>query len=170
MKTLNIFIENIYPDFDINEIGVLENLKKITSYFLDEQEILSNSCLADYSYGTLCFDVVLCDNQKIHEINRDYRQKDRPTDVISFAIFADSPEEERFILDDEINLGEIIISLDKVKEQAAENNQSFDEELYFLLSHGVLHLFGFDHLTDEDYNFMVRAQNEVRAIFDTRLG
>ncbi len=164
MKTLNIFIENIYPDFKINEVEVLDNLKKITSYFLGKQEIMNNSCFIGYKFETLCFDVVLCDNHKIHEINKDYRHKDRPTDVISFAIFADSPEEERFIFDEEINLGEIIVSLDKVKEQSEEHNQSFEEELYFLLSHGVLHLFGFDHLTDEDYNFMVKAQNEVKAV------
>ncbi len=166
MKTLNIFIENIYPDFEIDEVKVLGNLKKITEFFLENDAILNSSCLKGYKYDTLCFDVVLCDNEKIQEINRDYRQKDRPTDVISFAIFADSPQEERFILDEEINLGEIIISLDKVKEQAIDNSHTFDDELYFLLAHGILHCLGFDHLTDEDYNFMVGAQNQSKAVLN----
>ena len=166
MKELNIFIENIYPQFEIDEVEVLENLKKITSFFLEDDLLMGKSCLSGYDFDTLCFDVVLCDNSKIHEINREYRDKDRPTDVISFAIFADSPKEERFVFDDEINLGEIIISLDKVDEQARENNHSFGAELYYLLSHGILHCLGFDHLTDADYNFMVEAQNKSKAVLN----
>lgn len=164
MKKLNIFIENICPKFEIDEVQVLSNLKKITGFILKQKNILDKSCLKGYDFDVLCFDVVLCDNEKIQEINRDYREKDCPTDVISFAIFADSSPEERFIFDSEINLGEIIVSLDKIKEQAQEHNHSFDDELYFLLAHGILHCLGFDHLTDEDYNFMIDTQNKSKAV------
>lgn len=164
MKNLNIFIENTYEGFEIDEVQIHSDLKKITKYLLEQKDIINKSCLKGYKYKTLCFDVVFCDNQKIREINKDYRQKDCPTDVISFAIFADSLPEERFIFDDEINLGEIIISLDKIKEQAQEHNHSFENELYFLLSHGILHCLGFDHLTDEDYNFMIDTQNKSKAV------
>lgn len=162
MQILNIFIENIHPEFEIEESEVLASLKKITQFLLSEESILNDSCLKNYKFDTLCFDVVLCDNNKIQGINKEYRQKDCPTDVISFAIFADSPEEERFIFDDEINLGEIIISLDKIKEQAEEHKHSFEDELYFLLAHGILHCLGFDHLTDEEYNFMINTQNKAK--------
>ena len=86
------------------------------------------------------------------------------TDVITFAIFADSPLNERFIIDSDISLGEIIISLDKVKEQADYNNVTFLDELYFIISHGILHLLGFDHQNDVDYNFMVENQKKAKAI------
>ena len=84
--------------------------------------------------------------------------------IISFAIFADSLPEERFIIDDEINLGEIIISLDKTEEQSKNNNVTFDSELYYLISHGILHLLGFDHQTQEEYDFMVEKQNIAKAV------
>ena len=162
MQTLNIFVENIYPDFEIDEIKVLSKTRKLTEFILSQENVFANSCLRDYKFDTLYFDIVLCDNKKIQEINKEYRKKDSPTDVITFAIFADSPENERFIFDNEINLGEIIISLDKIKEQSNEHNQSFEDELYFLIAHGILHCLGFDHLTDEEYNFMINTQNKAK--------
>ena len=99
-------------------------------------------------------------NDKIHEINRDYREKDKPTDVITFALFADSDEEERFIFDDEINLGEILISLDKTQEQAQSNDHSFSEELFFLISHGIMHLLGFDHMSEKELEYMLDQQQK----------
>ncbi len=163
MKTLNIFIENIYSAFEIDDVQILSNTKKIVEFFFGQKDLISKSCLQGYDFDTLCFDVVLCDNEKIQEINREYRQKDCPTDVISFAIFADSPVEERFIFDDEINIGEIIISLDKIKEQAVEHNNSFEAELYYLLSHGILHCLGFDHPTEVEYKYMVDFQEKAKA-------
>lgn len=160
MTKLNIFIENIYSDFNINEKNVLLGTKKIIKYFLETSEVFNQSCLAEYDFKTLSFDVVFCDDKKIHEINKEYRQKDRPTDVITFALFADSSPEERFIFDDEINLGEIIVSLDKTIEQAKEKEHSFENELFFLISHGIMHLLGFDHLNDEDLTFMLNQQSK----------
>ena len=74
MKTLNIFIENIYEKFEIDEVKILENLKKITSYLLNDEQVYSQSCLKDYKFDTLVFDVVFCDDEKIHQINKEYRQ------------------------------------------------------------------------------------------------
>lgn len=161
----NIFIENIYSDFKTNEglfdeKKVLNGTKKILKYFLNSEEIIKNSCLKDYEYKTLSFDIVFCNDEKIHEINRDYRDKDRPTDVITFALFADSSEEERFIFDDEINLGEILISLDKTQEQAQNNNHSFGDELFFLISHGIMHLLGYDHLSEKELEYMLDQQQK----------
>lgn len=162
MQTLNIFIENIYPEFEIDEVKVLSKVKKMTTFILNQENVYKNSCLKDYKFDTLYFDIVFCDNKKIRELNRDYRKKDAATDVISFAMFADSPPDERFIFDNEINIGEIVVSLDKVSEQAKEHHQSFDDELYFLIAHGILHCLGFDHLTDEEYKFMVDTQNSAK--------
>ncbi len=165
MPKANIFIENIYSEFktdekSIDEKKVLSGTKKILKFFLESEEIISQSCLANYDYKTLSFDIVFCDNEKIHEINRDYRNKDKPTDVITFALFADSAEEERFIFDDEINLGEILISLDKTSEQAQSNKHSFAEELFFLISHGIMHLLGYDHLSEKELEYMLEQQKK----------
>ena len=164
MTDFNIFIENTYPNFDIDEIKVHKDVLKISEYIFKDKEIIKKSCLKSYKYKNIVFDIVLTDNEKIHEINKEYRKKDSPTDVITFAIFADSKPEERFIFDDEINLGEIIVSLDKIQEQAKEHSKSFNDELYFIISHGILHLLGFDHQTEDDYNFMIKNQNKAKAV------
>ena len=165
VSRLNIFIENIYSEFKVNEkvfddSKVLNGTKKILKYFLDTEEVFSKSCLKGYDYETLSFDIVFCDNEKIHEINREYRNKDMPTDVITFALFADSAPEERFIFDEEINLGEILISLDKTLEQAQVNGHSFSQELFFLISHGIMHLLGFDHLSEKELEYMLEQQQK----------
>ncbi len=163
MINISCFIENIYDDFDINEQEIYQNTLRIARYILEQQDIAEKSCINNRKFSDIVFDIVFCDNENIHRINKEYRQKDSPTDVITFAIFADSPEEEKFIFDGEINLGEIIVSLDKIKTQAVENNVSFEEELYYIISHGILHLLGFDHLTQIDYDFMVKIQNEAKT-------
>lgn len=164
MTTINAFVENTYPDFDIDEVKVFNNVSKLTDFIIKDRDIFSKSCLKNYKFSVISFDIVLCNNEDIHRINKEYRNKDSATDVISFAIFADSLPEERFIIDDEINLGEIIISLDKTEEQSKDNNVTFDSELYYLISHGILHLLGFDHQTQEEYDFMVEKQNIAKAV------
>lgn len=164
MVQINAFLENTYPDFEIDEINISNNIKKITSFLIKDKEIISKSCLNKYKFNIISFDIVLCNNEDIHRINKEYRNKDAATDVITFAIFADSPDDEKFIIDNEIMLGEIIVSLDKIKEQSEENNVTFDSELYYLISHGILHLLGFDHQTQVDYDFMVTNQNRAKAI------
>ncbi len=164
MTEYNIFIENTFTDYEIDEIKIYNNIKKITEYLFSMPDVYNNSCLKDVEYKTVCFDIVLTNNEEIQRINYEYRQKNSATDVITFAIFADSPQEERFIFDGEVNLGEIIVSINKIEEQAKENDVSFESELYYILSHGVLHLLGFDHQNDSDYNFMVQTQNKAKAI------
>lgn len=156
---INIFSENIYPDWLIDEKKYIDRAKKILKFYI--QEVKSLSCLAELDYNTISFDFLYCDSIKTHEINREYRNKDYPADIITFAIFADTAEDERFIFDGEINLGEVIIALDKVKEEALKKSVTPDYELTFLISHGILHLLGFDHQTEEDYNFIIELQNKA---------
>jgi len=167
-KEINIFIENNYEYFLFPEDISLENLTKqavnMTKYFMSQTSWLNNSCLDGYDFNSLYFDIVFVDDTKIREINKEYRQKDSSTDVITFAIFADSPSEERFIFDEEINLGEIIISLDKTKEQASlnsHNNNTFKDELLFLFAHGILHLLGYDHLDEASLQVMWDMQQKM---------
>lgn len=156
-KTINIFTENIYPDWELDEFEIIKNTRKIVRYYLDQ--LTDISCLEGFDFDTLTFDILFCDSEKTHQINRDYREKDYPADIITFAIFAD--DDAKFVLDNEINLGEIIIALDKVKEEAIKSGVSNIYELYFLIAHGILHLLGFDHQTDEDYNFVVGVQKKT---------
>lgn len=163
---INIFIENEYEDFSqkTDVAKLTKDAVSMTEYFLKNKVWVNESCLRDYDPKLLYFDVVLCNDERIHEINIEYRQKDCPTDVITFAIFADSPKEERFIFDNEINLGEVIISLDKALAQSNDKShekESFEDELYFLLAHGILHLLGYDHLTEEMLQNMWDIQQEM---------
>lgn len=107
-------------------------------------------------------EVNLVDNETIHEINRDYRQIDRPTDVISFA-FLDEVEGELSINygDNMFLLGEILISIDKAKEQAQEYGHSLHREICFLFIHGLLHLLGYDHQDEEQEKVMFELQNKI---------
>lgn len=165
MKT-NIFVENNYPEFEADDVKFHDDTKKMFDYAVSLDEIKHNFCLKNKVFDTVVFDIVFCNDDEIHRINRDYRNTDRPTDVITFAIFADSPDDEKFIFDGEINLGEIIISLDTIKKQAEENKTTFDDELRLITAHGILHLLGFDHLTEDDYNFVVSVQNKVKSVLN----
>ncbi|AXN37562.1 rRNA maturation RNase YbeY [Peribacillus butanolivorans] len=106
--------------------------------------------------------VTFVDNKRIQEINKEYRHKDAATDVISFAL-EEMGEDEVEIIGAEMPrmLGDIIISIERTKEQAEEYGHSFDRELGFLALHGFLHLLGFDHMTEEDEKVMFTKQKEI---------
>lgn len=109
--------------------------------------------------------VTFMDNAGIQVINRDYRGKDAPTDVISFALEEDGDDEIPIIFDEEMamprNLGDIMISTERAAEQAEEYGHSFDRELGFLAVHGFLHINGYDHMTPEDEKEMFGLQKEI---------
>ncbi|ABS23255.1 rRNA maturation RNase YbeY [Bacillus cytotoxicus] len=113
--------------------------------------------------------VTFVDNERIREINRDYRGKDQPTDVISFAL-EDMGEGEVEIIGADMPrmLGDLIISIPRTKEQAEEYGHSFDRELGFLALHGFLHLLGYDHMTEEDEKEMFGKQKEILGAFGLR--
>lgn len=165
-KTINVFTENIYDCWELDELEVILNTRKIVEFYLgfgrassEEGSLLNNSCLEGIDFDTLTFDILFCDGEKTHQINKDYRDKDYVADIITFAIFAD--DESKFVLDGDVNLGEIIIALDKVIEESSKKGVDKLYELYFLIAHGILHLLGFDHQTEEDYNFVVGIQKKA---------
>lgn len=176
MTKLNIFIETDFEENNQKKIDenvlnikkILTNTKKMMKFILNQEQIILNSCLYNQEYKTLCFDIVFCDDKKIHKINREYRNIDKPTDVITFALFADTNENERFIFEGEINLGEIIISYDTMEYNAINEPHVIDNktsslinELYFLISHGILHLLGYDHKDEKNYNEMIALQKKI---------
>ncbi len=158
MINLNLYIENRFSDWepDIDKFKEISN--KIFNFYMQQPEIAENCCLKDYEYNTISFDFLFTDSKQTHLINKEYRNKDYPADIITFAVFADCAEDEKFVLDMEINLGEIIIGLDKIIEEAEKKNVSKETELTFMISHGILHLLGFDHQTEEEFRFVVDNQ------------
>lgn len=110
--------------------------------------------------------VTFMDNARIQEINRDYREKDMPTDVISFALEELGEDEMPIIFDEEFetmprNIGDIMISIERAEEQAKEYGHSYERELGFLAIHGFLHLNGYDHMTPEDEKEMFDLQRKI---------
>ncbi|MCK6257752.1 rRNA maturation RNase YbeY [Fictibacillus sp. KIGAM418] len=106
--------------------------------------------------------VTFVTNERIHEINKQYRNKDTPTDVISFAM-EEMGEGELEIIGDDLPriLGDIIISAEIAKNQAEEYGHSFLRELGFLTVHGFLHLLGYDHLNEHEEKKMFSRQDEI---------
>lgn len=94
--------------------------------------------------------LIFVNNERIHEINKQYRSIDRPTDIISF----EEHDEKGYI-------GEMFISIDKLYEQASLYGHTNEREMAFLLCHGLLHLHGYDHMTLEDEKIMFALQDEI---------
>lgn len=116
--------------------------------------------------------VILTDNNEIAEINKKFRNIDSPTDVLSFPMvdfpspsdysLADEREEDYFNFETgELILGDIIISVEKVIEQADKYGHSLKRELGFLVAHSMLHLFGYDHMEAEEMKEMEEKQNKI---------
>ena len=103
------------------------------------------------------FNVIIVSLDKIHELNKTYRNIDRPTDVISFAL----EDDNTFVKTDYRVLGDIYICLDKAREQAIEYGHSFKREICFLSIHGLLHLLGYDHMAPEDEKVMFGLQEKI---------
>ena len=117
-----------------------------------------DSALKKENLDNVSFNLIIVDNEYIHELNRDYRNIDRETDVITFAL----EDEDSIILpNDERILGDIYISIDKAESQALEYGHSLLRELSFLAVHGFYHLLGYDHMTEEDEKVMFKKQEEV---------
>ena len=121
--------------------------------------------LLDYMKIDASFSIIIVDNEEIHKINKEYRGIDRPTDVISFALEEDEDYEVKERL-----LGDIYISIDKVYEQAKEYDHSVKRELYFLVTHGFLHLLGYDHMKKEDEEIMFPLQEKILDNYGVKRG
>lgn len=148
------------------EIDFIDETEKVSSdavklvsdilqFAADKEDIDSGSELS----------VTFTDNEGIRGINREYRNKDAATDVISFAMEEQGEDEPAIIGGEDMPriLGDIIISIERTEEQAAEYGHSFDRELGFLALHGFLHLLGYDHMTEEDEAVMFTKQKDILA-------
>ena len=133
-----------------NESGKeIEEITKLQEYmkFVVEKLTIENGI----------FNIIFVSNEKIHEINKEFRHVDRITDVISFAL-EDNPD---IVYDDFRLLGDIYIAIDVAYDQAIEYNHSREREVCFLATHGLLHLLGYDHMTEEEEKEMFGKQEEL---------
>ena len=141
----------------MNKVELFNQTEKEISE-LDTVLKVLDSALKKENLDNVSFNLIIVDNEYIHELNRDYRNIDRETDVITFAL----EDEDSIILpNDERVLGDIYISIDKASSQALEYGHSLLRELSFLAVHGFYHLLGYDHMTEEDEKVMFKKQEEV---------
>ena len=139
----------------MNEITITNE----TDEYVDEA--LLNK-VADYAMmsedvNNAVVNIIIVDNKKIREINKEYRKIDKETDVISFAL----EDDDTFIKLPIRVLGDIYISIDKVKAQALEYGHSLKREICFLVVHGILHLLGYDHMNISDEKVMFSKQDKI---------
>ncbi|MEN8907394.1 MAG: rRNA maturation RNase YbeY [Clostridiales bacterium] len=141
----NFIIDNYYEDLIksiINKIGFEENINK------------------DYEVS-----VTITDDNYIKNLNKEYRNIDKSTDVLSFPMFDNYKTWENISKEDSL-LGDVVISIDKVIEQAKEYEHSINRELAFLVCHGIYHLLGYDHVEKNEEEIMLKKQENILEKFD----
>jgi probable rRNA maturation factor len=153
---MTVLIENMQEKINVtDEINTLIKTVIELSLELDNFYVLSE------------VSVVLVDNERIQGINKEHRQIDKPTDVLSFPMLdfsegdimqtsGDVDLDENLLL-----LGDIVISMEMAKKQSEEYEHSFEREVAFLTAHGIFHLLGYDHMEEEDEKIMMGKQETV---------
>ena len=150
----------------------INKIKKVIDFALKEEEVS-----VPYEIS-----VLFVDNDEIRQINRENRNIDRETDVLSFPMldyenkmvfkecYKDFVFDETFLDGDKLVLGDIVLSLEKALQQSKDYNHSFEREVSYLVVHSVLHLLGYDHMIDEDKLIMRKREEEILNLFDIKRG
>ena len=136
-----------------------------SSWEVDELETLENyvkNISKELKIEKAIFNIIFVDEEEIHHLNKQYRNVDREADVLSFPMFEKSELDDKIKNQDfeyEDVLGDIVISIEKVKGQAEEYGHSFERELSYMIVHGFYHLMGYDHIKEED-KIVMRPKEE----------
>ena len=141
----------------MNTIEIFNNTDEKIEELSIMKEVLEKG-LKKEKIKNVTFNVIIVNNDYIHKLNKEYRNIDRETDVITFAL---EDDDTVLLPNDDRVLGDIYISIDKAKSQAKEYSHSFKRELCFLAVHGMYHLLGYDHQTKEEEEIMFKKQEEV---------
>ena len=141
MNKIEVFNQTNY------DIAELKDIKTVLEYAVKKEKLKNVEV-----------NVIIVDNNYLHELNKHYRGIDRETDVITFAL-----EDDNQVINgsDVRPLGDIYISIDRAKQQAIDYNHSFKREIIFLAVHGFYHLLGYDHMNKEDEEIMFGKQEAV---------
>lgn len=137
-------------------IGLFNQTKENLDDKLELIEKVLKHGIEKLNLGEVEFNIIIVDNEYIHNLNREYRHIDRETDVITFAL-----EDDKTFNPESRILGDVYISIDKAKTQAIEYGHSLEREICFLAVHGFLHLNGYDHMVEEDEKVMFGLQEEI---------
>ncbi len=141
---------NEYDIHNLTDVNIDDEISVMRKYL--------DKCLLAEDVSNCYFNIIFVDNAKIKELNSKYRNIDKETDVISFAL-EDEKEENVFL--EKRMLGDIYISIDKAKSQALEYGHSLTREISFLAIHGLLHLLGYDHMNKKDEEIMFGKQELI---------
>ncbi|ACM60374.1 putative rRNA maturation factor [Caldicellulosiruptor bescii] len=150
---MKIFIQNQQDKVDIDQ-----HISKII------EESIVNTIKVFLEEENFEISVLIVDNSFIKELNRNYRNVNKETDVLSFPIFEFKNGkllEDIVIMEDEIPLGDIVISIEKAAQQAKEFGHSLEREIAYLTVHSVLHLLGFDHIEEDDRKVMREYEEQI---------
>lgn len=143
-------------------INLKNNVRKIKinerQLLADAQKILDILNYSDFDLG-----ILLTTNKTIHHYNKEFRHKDKPTDILSFPYHTELKAGERIKTktEEDKNLGDLIISLEYVKKDAKKYETTFEQRMKILLIHGICHLLGYDHVEDEDYKVMHKQEQKI---------
>lgn len=147
--------------YEITYLNIEENqeyektIEKVIYKCFEEEQLLNSKLTITFTLTT---------PEEIRKINKQYRNIDKPTDVLSFPMFEKEELEEKIEKNDfahEDILGDIIISIEKVEEQAKEYGHSFERELSYMVVHGFYHLMGYDHIEEEDKKIMRPKEEKI---------
>jgi len=141
----------------------IQNLQDKIEYTAEMDKLIIRvveKCLEYLNLGEYGVSVTITDNEEIQSLNKQYRSKDAPTDVLSFPLYDENGD-----LDEE-ELGDIVISLERAAFQAQEYGHSLEREVAFLVAHSMLHLVGYDH--EEDETEMFQKQEEILNRLDLK--
>lgn len=129
------------------------------------QLILNHLGYEDFDLG-----IMICDSQTMHDYNKKYRGKDKPTDVLSFPTYPNLVAGERIEVesDEEKDLGDIILCPAYIRADLERWEQDFETRMRVLLVHGICHLLGYDHIDDADYAVMQEKENELLAVISKK--
>jgi len=144
----------------IVEINFLETKEKTELEDFVKQVV--TTCFQEEKIENLNFylSVTLTSKEQIHKLNKEYRNVDKETDVLSFPMFEKEELEQRKEVNEDI-LGDIVISIEKVEEQAEEYGHSFERELAYMVVHGFYHLMGYDHIDETDKIEMRKKEENI---------
>lgn len=147
----------VVGDEKVNRVEIFNQTEKEIEELATVEKVLL-SALKKEKLEDVSFNLIIVNNEYIHELNRNYRNIDRETDVITFAL---EDEDSLVLPTDERVLGDIYISIEKAVAQSEEYGHSLLRELSFLAVHGFYHLLGYDHMNPEDEVVMFQKQEEV---------
>lgn len=157
-NSLNIIFDdegwkNKLPEIDAFANKVFDNALR----FLSENDL----GFEGWDNKPVSINLSLSNNDEVQKLNREFRAKDKPTNVLSFANIDDEFFEDEFLKEDVIELGDVIMAIETLEDESKIKNISLQNHFAHLLIHGILHLFGYDHIEDDEADEMEGIEVDI---------